>query len=510
MTTKRSAASRGSRTRVAKTSTKKRDTGCREHPAFTLYLNSLAPSGRRSIQSTLTTAISCLDFHKTPTTFPWHTLTYEQVQRVRAVMLERGYAARSINVTLAAIRSVLRTSFQLEMVGADAVMRVEAVKPVRLSGKPAGRALTSAELRQLLTAGRAGSQPASCARDIALLCVAVGGGLRVSELVALNVDDIDMESGGLTVRSGKGRRFRTLHLPAKAVTAVRRWMRFLPYQSGPLWRPISRSDSVQATRLTASGIAHVLADLARRAEIDTFSPHDLRRTFITLLLQQGVDLSFVRMLAGHADVSTTISYDRRDASELKHINRQFNIGCPRAHYTIAVVRRPTIEFVSQRYTAYAEYGCGAAGLLMLLKAAGYKSPRSVAALARALDIDSLPEEKWGPAYKGCGRGAFLIDILRYLDTSGVRYVAVSDADCRAVSWQQLRHLLKGGPVMVGVRDGEWGEEGHWLVVRRGAKRHSLDCYDPYQHRNELQPRRLSFERLGVDWDGCAVAILNAV
>ena len=336
MKTNRSAVSRGSRTSVAIPPQKKRDTRSREHPAFTVYLDSLAPSGRRSIQSTLETAISCLNIRKSAATFPWHTLTYEQVQRVRAVMLERGYAARSINVTLAAIRSVLRTSFQLEMVGADAVMRVVAVKPVRLSGKPAGRALTTIELRELLAAGRIGSQPATCARDIALLCVAVGGGLRVSELVALDVDDIDVESGALIVRSGKGRRFRTLHMPAKAVSAVRRWMRFLPEDEGPLWRPISKNNSILATRLTTSGVSHVLAELARRADIDTFSPHDLRRTFITRLLQQGVDLSFVRLLAGHADISTTVSYDRRDASELKNISRQLKIGCPQMRYALVI------------------------------------------------------------------------------------------------------------------------------------------------------------------------------
>ncbi len=64
--------------------------------------------------------------------------------------------------------------------------------------------------------------------------------------------------------------------------------------------------------MSYSGLAFALENLQRLAGISEFTPHDMRRTFITQLLEKGIDLNTVRQLAGHSDVSTTVRYDKRD------------------------------------------------------------------------------------------------------------------------------------------------------------------------------------------------------
>jgi len=166
-------------------------------------------------------------------------------------------------------------------------------------------------------------------RDAAIVCVLYGAGLRRSEIIALDVADYDAQNGALTVRRGKGSKARITYLPRGGQTRMARWLEVLEQKGlpldGPLFRPIHRSGKIFDGPMTDQAILALLQRRALGAGIKAFSPHDLRRTFISDLLDAGADIATVQKLAGHSNVQTTARYDRRGevakqrAASLLHI-----------------------------------------------------------------------------------------------------------------------------------------------------------------------------------------------
>ena len=138
-----------------------------------------------------------------------------------------------------------------------------------------------------------------------------GAGLRRAEAAALDVDDIDRETGALTVRCGKGRKDRVTYLTNGAHKAVIAWIEHRGGDDGPLFVPVRKDGVATFRRMTSQSVYMRLTRHSRKAGVDTFSPHDLRRSYCSDLLDAGADVSLVQRLMGHANVSTTQRYDRR-------------------------------------------------------------------------------------------------------------------------------------------------------------------------------------------------------
>jgi site-specific recombinase XerD len=142
-------------------------------------------------------------------------------------------------------------------------------------------------------------------RDKAILAALYGGGLRRAELVSLDVDD--WGDGELRVL-GKGNKERRVPLSPPAAACIDAWCVCRGRQPGALFVSLRRSRRV---RMADSGVYAILMSLADLADVERFSPHDLRRTYVSELLDAGVDLATAQALAGHADPATTARYDRR-------------------------------------------------------------------------------------------------------------------------------------------------------------------------------------------------------
>ena len=280
---------------------------------FDAYTGGLAPSGRRGITSLLNRSASILKRGTDAVDYPWEQLNYAAVAKVRAALLDDGYAVSSVNMALSALRGVAQTAFNLNYMDAETLARIRSVKRVSGDIQRKGRALDRQEIRALIQAARQHPQPVRRCRDTAILLTPCGTRLRPGALVKLK--RLYSATGILTVRQGKGRKYREIHVADAVDKAIRVWLKVSADEAdSALFRRIQRSGKVASQPLTTTGLTGILADLQQTSGIARFTPHDMRRTFITRLLEQGVDINTVRQLAGHSDISTTTRYDCRGES----------------------------------------------------------------------------------------------------------------------------------------------------------------------------------------------------
>jgi site-specific recombinase XerD len=183
-------------------------------------------------------------------------------------------------------------------------------------------ALDVADLRRLLRATPPGT--AAGARDRTLLLLGFAGGLRPSELVALDVGDIDMSDRRLRIRLRRPRSDswpfgRTLDIPRGehpetcSVRALRAWYSISGIRSGALFRPIDRRGRVGATRLTVRGVAPVIKRAAQRAGLDPtrYAGHSLRAGLVVTAAAGGAPERVIMEQTGLRSLSTLRRYPRR-------------------------------------------------------------------------------------------------------------------------------------------------------------------------------------------------------
>ncbi len=177
--------------------------------------------------------------------------------------------------------------------------------------------LDTTELGKLFAACYHDPLPARGARDAALLAILAGAGLRRSEAAGLDVADFNPAEGALTIVAGKGNKSRVVPLPGGATAAIKEWLGIRGSAPGPLICAITKGDNPSHRGLTPQAVYGILQRLAGTANVPHFSPHDLRRTYISSLLAAGADLALAQRAAGHSSPTTTARYDRRGKAALE-------------------------------------------------------------------------------------------------------------------------------------------------------------------------------------------------
>jgi integrase/recombinase XerC len=151
-------------------------------------------------------------------------------------------------------------------------------------------------------------------RDRAILETLYSAGVRVGELTGLNLDDIDLDSGLLTVR-GKGKKERLALLGPQSLRALKDW---LEVRGGIAGRVSAVFLNKHGTRLTSRSVGRLLAKHLTAAGLDPrTSPHSLRHSFATHLLDRGADIRSVQELLGHRSLSTTQIYTHVTTTRLQ-------------------------------------------------------------------------------------------------------------------------------------------------------------------------------------------------
>lgn len=298
-----------------------REAGPADRHPVRVYLASLAPGSRRTMRQALDVIAALLVAASDAMVFPWPRLGYQHAAAVRGRLAEM-YAPTTANKMIAAMKGVVRQAFALGLIDAERYARILAVKSVKGTRVVKGRAITQTELKDLF--GNCDVTTMAGARDAALLGIAYGAGLRRSEIVGLDLADFDRRTGVLVVR-GKGNKERTAFVTNGSRNALETWLAVRGEEPGPLFLPVNKADRIVRRRMSDQAVYMLLRRLAEKASVSSFSPHDLRRTFIGDLLDAGADIVTVQALAAHASVTTTARYDRRGertkrrAAELLHV-----------------------------------------------------------------------------------------------------------------------------------------------------------------------------------------------
>lgn len=280
-----------------------------EHPVAVYLARLASENSRAAMRNQLRNVCRILAGHDDVRAFPWHELRAQHTEAVRAELVAR-YAPATVNLALSALRGVLRAARRLGLIDAETFEAAVDLSPARGRRTPPGRELSAREQQRLVET--CDDSPIGV-RDAAIFAVLFGGGLRRSEVVALDAADYDPEHQELHVRRGKGDKDRLVPLASGAGAAVEAWLALRGAdEPGPLFYPSQGvGRPFVARRMTTQAVYDLCRRRARAAGVDRFSPHDGRRSLISSLFDAGADVSAISSIAGHSSTDTTRRYDRR-------------------------------------------------------------------------------------------------------------------------------------------------------------------------------------------------------
>lgn len=240
-------------------------------------------------------------------------LTSQNVQCVNAIapthirlyyihLQEKELSSHTVHTCARAIRAFLNFCVKEELLDKSPMAKLKL--PQRDKLQP--NYLTVAEVLQLLNA-------CETERERAVVLMLLDTGLRATELVNLNGDDIDTTTGAVSVRQGKGRKDRIVFIGNRTRKQLFRYYRKAgkPGADAPLF-PSERTGE----RLTRWGLSQLLSRVGKRCNVEV-SPHKLRRTFATWVWKSGIDVHTLRDLMGHSDLTTLPAYLGIDTDDLR-------------------------------------------------------------------------------------------------------------------------------------------------------------------------------------------------
>lgn len=258
-------------------------------------------------------------------------INFENIKKYRLFLNRRPvknnlhdtYKYSTQKIFLIALRSFLKFLIVNE--------KIDALSPDQiLLGKSEGKIpkfLDEDDLKGIMSVQNA--EKVSGIRDKAILATLYSTGLRVSELVALNIDDVNLMTGEFPV-IGKGSKVRVVYLSPTAIEAIKRYLATRKDSFKPLFLRYSgiamknNDEDGESLRLTPRSIQRLVKKYGKEAGLSVDpTPHTLRHSFATTLLSEGADLRSVQELLGHSNVSTTQIYTHVTNKQLKEIHKKY-------------------------------------------------------------------------------------------------------------------------------------------------------------------------------------------
>lgn len=259
------------------------------------------------------------EFAEEQSLFEWAELETKHVRQFVATIHRQGLAGSSIQRVLSAIRSFYRFLSREGLVEQNPALAVQAPK----SPRKLPSTLDADQMGQLLDIPII---DAVSARDAAIMELIYSSGLRISELVSLDMHSIDLSDHSLRV-TGKGSKTRMLPIGAKATAAIERWLDYR-YELAD-YIETALFVSKRGKRIGVRAVQQRMDYWGKRLGVQgKVHPHRLRHSFASHMLESSGDLRAVQQLLGHEDISTTQIYTHLD---FQHLMQVYEGAHPRAH-----------------------------------------------------------------------------------------------------------------------------------------------------------------------------------
>ncbi len=229
------------------------------------------------------------------------------VQGWRMDLEQRGLAASSINIRLAAVRKLAGEAADNALLDPAIAAGIARVRGAARHGVRAGNWLTKAQAEDLLRSPDSSTLKGK--RDRALLALLLGCGLRRNEAALLKFEDIQQREGRWIIVDlvGKHGRVRSVPMPAWAKAAVDDWGRAAGISTGRILRAINKGRRILREGMTPQSVFAVVTSLTSKLGVRV-APHDLRRTFAKLAHKGSARLEQIQLSLGHASIVTTERY----------------------------------------------------------------------------------------------------------------------------------------------------------------------------------------------------------
>ena len=239
----------------------------------------------------------------------------EDIQSYIAELEEQGKKASSISRCIASIRSFYQFVVRNKKVKVDPTMNIQSPK----IEKRVPSVLTSKEVELLL------DQPKDVdlkgIRDKAMLEFAYATGMRVTEIISLNVEDVNLEEGFVTCKTGSKQRI--IPLGTMSLNALKEYVEEARGILVKNEKETALFVNVNGGRLTRQGFWKIIKYYKEQAHITKdITPHVLRHSFATHLLQNGADLKAIQVMLGHSDISSTQVYMQFQEEGLKNVYKK--------------------------------------------------------------------------------------------------------------------------------------------------------------------------------------------
>ncbi len=261
--------------------------------------------------------------------YDWQALRSEDVDELKKRLMQKGLSPSTISMTMSGIRQVMKVAHGMKLVSADELIRIQTKSIVKKKNRevPYGRTLTLKEVRTLFQT--CDSDSCINIRDRAILALLFYCGLERFEITGLELCSVNFIGKRLQI-SGRGGRQRELSLNGEVLTSLEKWINVRGYHPGCLFCPITRWGNLKRNRISDQAIYDIFKGRCLKANLQNCTVSDAKRTFAARLFDDSNDALLVQYFMGHADLKSSVRYDRRNLDEMaKPLVEYFDkIGSP--------------------------------------------------------------------------------------------------------------------------------------------------------------------------------------